>query len=515
MALYNLILSSSGEIVNVFEWDGVDELLIPEGYYTASNADEAISTPDEFFNEQYGGDFYGNFFVDGESLQSILENTATKTEVTVVTSSRTYYPPTWTQDLKIIAIGAGGGGGAGLIGHSSHSIVLGGGGGAGGSLVRSNFNFEQIGAASGSRPLTRPRVDCFLGGIAQGGNDDVPFVLRSGSKDGSLGTNYDVWEGQFNNFAFNIYEIYTSSKGDDGSTSTAILRFTDRFERVNTYEVIAEGGYGGWGGWSAKAQFRLWNAEDSATRHQAWREVYNDYRRLPLTSPGAGASGKGDLVYSGGPGGHGIDAFTISGSTDFTLYANNAPSLPWNVIYNRTQQHSPKPFPRGILRFPWGRMAYKAFDYLGNALKSDWYNWRGKSYVSSFTKPGLIAPGGGGGGTGDRRIATATAATNYKTGTQYFNLGKGGIHAGYSLFEGETIATGGNGGTLFNQDGLTPKAATTGSGFGAGGGGGAGTFATSPAASMKGANGKPGVIIIIATGPDKYTARSGTQSAQA
>lgn len=73
MSLYNLISTGSGEIVNIFAWDGISEIYIPSGFTTSLNTTESIQMPYVFssgsvptseFTEQYSDDFFGSVYSD-------------------------------------------------------------------------------------------------------------------------------------------------------------------------------------------------------------------------------------------------------------------------------------------------------------------------------------------------------------------------------------------------------------------------------------------------------------------
>ena len=63
MSLYNLISTGSGEIVNIFEWNGMDQIFIPPGFTTELNTTESIQIP-------YGYDVF-------ESMSFVLSNELT------------------------------------------------------------------------------------------------------------------------------------------------------------------------------------------------------------------------------------------------------------------------------------------------------------------------------------------------------------------------------------------------------------------------------------------------------
>lgn len=68
MDLYDLISVNTGEIVSVFEWDGVSELEFPNGYTASlSTSSSIVNTPGLLYNDQFGGDFFGKFYASSES----------------------------------------------------------------------------------------------------------------------------------------------------------------------------------------------------------------------------------------------------------------------------------------------------------------------------------------------------------------------------------------------------------------------------------------------------------------
>jgi len=82
MNLYNLILSSSGEVVNIFEWDGVSEIYVPTGFITSLNStgslqDLSILQTDESGSFDYEeskiliGDLLGNVKADSINASDI------------------------------------------------------------------------------------------------------------------------------------------------------------------------------------------------------------------------------------------------------------------------------------------------------------------------------------------------------------------------------------------------------------------------------------------------------------
>lgn len=473
MALYNLIRTVDNEIVSIFEWDGVTEIFIPDGYTTSSYTNEEIVSPNVIFNEQYGGDFFGNFFLDGKNLKTVLDESGEKFEITVVTASRTYTPPEWTKKLSIFVIGGGGAGGGGIKMNATHSIATGGAGGAGGCMVRSDFDYDIIYPSSSA--LTRPRVNCFIGPAAQGGVSGTVEVTTFQESDGHGPVMYTgAWDWD---------NLHIAGKGEDGKKAVAFFEFWDSTETRRVREVSAAGGGGGYGGWATKATFTNWNTGILDNRQAAWDKIYDSIETIPLSNPGASSrlhpDNKGDYIFAGGPGGHGIDYILPSGSTDFGLYANNAPSLPWGVVNDKTDDHTPRPREEGLLGLPWGILPK--------------INSNAPSF--NFNKPDVMVPTGGGGATGDRRIQNGTYLIYTKTDPKYDNIGKGGIFASDSKFlAGINMSIGGNGGNLYDNNVLSP---TTGSGFGAGGGGGASTWDKVP---QRGADGRTGAIIIIATG---------------
>ena len=72
MSLYNIISTGSGEIINIFEWNGIDEIFIPPGYIASLNTTESIQIPiayedivsssmDNILTDIFVGDSYGSF----------------------------------------------------------------------------------------------------------------------------------------------------------------------------------------------------------------------------------------------------------------------------------------------------------------------------------------------------------------------------------------------------------------------------------------------------------------------
>lgn len=72
MSLYNIISTGSGEIINIFEWNGIDEIFVPPGYITSLNTTESIQIPiayediesssmDSILTDIFVGDSYGSF----------------------------------------------------------------------------------------------------------------------------------------------------------------------------------------------------------------------------------------------------------------------------------------------------------------------------------------------------------------------------------------------------------------------------------------------------------------------
>lgn len=72
MSLYNLISTGSGEIINIFEWNGIDEIFLPPGYITSLNTTESIEIPiayediesssmDNILTDIFVGESYGSF----------------------------------------------------------------------------------------------------------------------------------------------------------------------------------------------------------------------------------------------------------------------------------------------------------------------------------------------------------------------------------------------------------------------------------------------------------------------
>lgn len=68
MDLYDLISVNTGEIVSVFEWDGVSELEFPNGYTASlSTSSSIVNTPGLLYNDQFGGDFFGKFYASSDT----------------------------------------------------------------------------------------------------------------------------------------------------------------------------------------------------------------------------------------------------------------------------------------------------------------------------------------------------------------------------------------------------------------------------------------------------------------
>lgn len=72
MSLYNIISTGSGEIINIFDWNGIDEIFIPPGYITSLNTTESIEIPiayediesssmDNILTDIFVGESYGSF----------------------------------------------------------------------------------------------------------------------------------------------------------------------------------------------------------------------------------------------------------------------------------------------------------------------------------------------------------------------------------------------------------------------------------------------------------------------
>lgn len=71
MSLYNIISTGSGEIINIFEWNGIDEIFIPPGYIASLNTTESIEIPiayedivsssmDNILTDIFVGESYGS-----------------------------------------------------------------------------------------------------------------------------------------------------------------------------------------------------------------------------------------------------------------------------------------------------------------------------------------------------------------------------------------------------------------------------------------------------------------------
>lgn len=202
MALYNLISTGSGEVVHIFNWNGIDEIFIPPGFTTTLNTTESLQSminyvsssnglePDELFFFEPEQMFFGNLFgnveadvidstgvytkkissneliqfgeaifggtiqvtgsmdvsgsllVEGKTIDTVINEKITKSKYTTIRRKYTkpqYVPvPKWATSVVVYIVGGGGGGGAGVDINDAH-FTLGGSGGSGGSVVVKDY----------------------------------------------------------------------------------------------------------------------------------------------------------------------------------------------------------------------------------------------------------------------------------------------------------------------------------------------------------------------------------------
>ncbi len=90
MSLYNLISTGSGEIVNIFVWDGISDIYIPPGFTTSLNTTESLQMPFSFSSgsvptyelvEQYANDFAGNVYADKIEVANIFTEKISSNEL--------------------------------------------------------------------------------------------------------------------------------------------------------------------------------------------------------------------------------------------------------------------------------------------------------------------------------------------------------------------------------------------------------------------------------------------------
>ena len=421
-----------------------------------------------------------------------------KRQVDIITESKTFKPPYWAKEIIVMSIGSGGGGGGGVDAKLNHSFAVGGAGGSGGSISYSHFK-----ELSGSI-----KIDCFVGTPGRGGNTGSSALTQSY---GNLCTTcsfesilpfYEKFNivdtiptilSQSNVTLFEILDdsVPTGSNGISGNSTIAYIYNTDFISNQSDLLgiVSAPGGIGGSGGYSIGFTGSLTSS--------LVNDLIVSNSLFPVSIPGGTnlnlEQSMGEHTFYGSPGGHGI-SLNIS---DENKSKNNAPSLPWGTDDTLD------------LEFPFGRNSQTSkridFDYDINSVVIGKYflpyksatvipitsTNLNKNYLQfNYDKPSNYAPTGGGGATGwvNSNIVV----------TSSMSLGiSGKLNSQNSIFE-YPISIGGNGGNNSILGNLQIVMPESGSGPGAGGGGGSSNYTNG--STQKGADGGPGVVVVISIG---------------
>lgn len=386
----------------------------------------------------------GSLAIDGKfNVENLLNY-----QIDLITGSKTFYTPSWTKSLTVIAIGGGGAGGGGVVAREEHHIAVGGAGGSGGNITYTEFNL------SGS-----VRLDCFLGKEAQGGNTGSWEVTSSIGLNNSTRPIIDVFPQDIQT-NIELGKFVIGSSGDNG-LPTIVYVFGENAVYVD--ELYATGGVGGMGGFSFEVTSSITGSRLDGFITSSLPQIFS----YSGGSNGSDIKIKGKNILYGGPGGYGISLPLRKDGYD--KYSNSAPSLPWGI---RTST-STDPYTYnegGVLKLPFG-------------LHPD-------KLTPNYNIPSDIAPTGGGGGNG-----WVTSSLEY---TSSISIGTGGsLNNSKKLFDYE-ISTGGNGGNISTKNSLSVTSPTVGSGPGAGGGGGASNLYGGSA--QIGADGKSGVVVVISKG---------------
>lgn len=386
----------------------------------------------------------GSFVIDGKfNVEELLNY-----QIDVITESKTFYTPSWTKSLTVIAIGGGGSGGGGVAAREEHHIAVGGAGGSGGNI--SYTKFELTGSV---------QLECFIGKEAQGGNTGSSEVTASILSDFSSST-------MISDLPQNITENIELSKfvlGYSGENGLPTIVYVFGENSLYVGDIYASGGVGGSGGFS-------FEVTSSITGSKLDGFITSSLPQIFSYSGGTNSSDtktKGENILYGGQGGYGISLPLRKDGKD--KYSNSAPSLPWGI--RTTSGTDPYRYEDGgVLKIPFG-------------LHPD-------KLTLNYNIPSDIAPTGGGGGNG-----WVTSSLEY---TSSISIGTGGsLNNSKKLFDYQ-IATGGAGGNISTKNSLSISTPTTGSDSGAGGGGGASDLYGGSA--QVGANGKSGVVVVISKG---------------
>lgn len=206
MALYKLILESTGDIVTVFDWDGIQPLLIPDGYTTSSYTDGIISTQYESFDEQIGGSFYGNFFIEGVPINQNFNSVTSSFTVTNiakqlgVTGSVFVSGSVYVNNTPLATIPTNYGG---LFFNTGSNLDV--------NPPFASFRFN-TNPHDWQQPVTRITMDIW-NALWVGGHDGVTYATPIAQKYGLTQLSYDEID-KWYNYVFKLFDVVNKGLTD-------------------------------------------------------------------------------------------------------------------------------------------------------------------------------------------------------------------------------------------------------------------------------------------------------------